>query len=225
MSTVYDYSGTLVSKSSPNPGLTTTKRTVYIDSADRDSSLYQYNGSFTVYLPRSYERVVSISIKTAEFPSIGSANYTVNGTTGTGGLDQTGAAASGNIATDFSLVSPTYFLLEIDGLNRSDETALGGNRSAYTDSVFGKFQITGGLTNPITYNDGSFQRIVQTYLPPLARVDRLKLITRLHTQQRGDYIYWPANTSGIPVDYSLTLEIETMENSFDNFSSMETRLR
>jgi len=235
MSTVYDYSGTLVSKSSPNPGLTTTKRTVHIDSGDRDTSganLNLYNGSFTVYLPRVYERIVSISIKTAEFPSLASANYTVNGSVAPSGTNQSGAPATGIIGTDYSISPPNYFLMEIDGLNRSDETAVGGNRSAYIDSVFAKFQIAGGLINPVTYNDGSFQRIIQTYSPPLARVDRLKITTRLHNQQRGDFIFWPPTINPLitpptinPHEYSLTLEIETMENSFDNFSSMETRLR
>jgi len=71
---------------------------------------------------------------------------------------------------------------------------------------------------PVVYNENSGQTIVQRYLPPLGRIDRLKISTRLHTQQRGEQIYWTS-------EYGLTLEIETMENSFDNFSSMETRLR
>jgi hypothetical protein len=200
MSTVYDYSGTLVSKSSPNPGLTTTKRTVYLDSGDRDKNFYPTNGTYTVYLPRMYERVVSISVKSAEFPLITDAKSYFNGVTG--------SALSANTL---------YFLLEIDGLNRSDETSAGADRSAFVDSVFGKFQIYDSAM-PIIYTESSGQSIVQTYLPPVARIDRLKISTRLHTQQRGEYIFWPS-------EYGLTLEIETMENSFDNFSSMETRLR
>jgi hypothetical protein len=201
MSTVYDYSGTLVSKSFPNPGLTTTKRTVYIDSGDRDVTVYPKNGSYTVYLPRVYERVVSISVKSAEFPIIGDASIFNN------------AGVNAPISS-----IPLYFLLEIDGLNRSDETAFGGDRAALTDSVFGKFQIYDSSL-PIVYNENSGQSIVQRYLPPVGRIDRLKISTRLHTQQRGEQLYWEN------ADYGLTLEIETMENSFDNFSSMETRLR
>jgi hypothetical protein len=201
MNTVYDYSGTLVSKSSPNPGLTTTKRTVYLDSGDRDTSFYPTNGTYTVYLPRVYERVVSISVKSAEFPVITDAK-TISSAGVTGGA----------LAT-----TPLYFLLEIDGLNRSDETSAGADRAAFVDSVFGKFQIYDSAL-PIIYTESSGQSIVQRYLPPVGRIDRLKISTRLHTQQRGEQIYWPT-------EYGLTLEIETMENSFDNFSSMETRLR
>lgn len=200
MNTVYDYSGSLVSKSFPNPGLVTTKRTVYLDSGDRDTALYPRNGSYTVFLPRVYERVVSISVKSAEFPVITDARTFSNGVTGS------------------ALPNTTlYFLLEIEGLNRSDETALSGDRSAFTDSVFGKFQIY-DPTISVIYTESSGQSIVQRYLPPVGRIDRLKISTRLHTQPRGDSIFWPR-------EYGLALEIETMENSFDNFSSLETRLR
>lgn len=201
MSTVYDYSGTLVSKSFPNPGLVTTKRSVYLDSGDRDTTFYPRNGTYTVYLPRVYERVVSISVKSAEFPLITEAKQ----------FGATGATGSNLPNTTLS------FLLEIEGLNRSDETAPTANRSAFTDSVFGKFQVY-DPTLPVIYTESSGQTIVQRYLPPIGRIDRLKISTRLHSQPRGDTIFWPR-------EYGLALEIETMENSFDNFSSLETRLR
>lgn len=201
MSIVYDYSGKLVSKSAPNTELITTKRTVYLDSGDRELAVYPRNSSYTLYLPRVYERVVSISVKSAEFPLITDAET----------IDSTGVSSP-------LVGTPLYFLMEIDGLNRSDETASGGDRAAYTDSVFGKFQVYDSA-KPIIYTESSGQSIVQRYLPPVGRIDRLKISTRLHSQQRGEYIYWDG------ADYGLTLEIETMENSFDNFSSMETRLR
>lgn len=199
MNKVYDYAGTLVSKSSPETKLTTVKRTLYIDSGDRDTTVYPLNGSFTVYLPRVYERIVSINIKSAEFPALDSAKTTTSGVTG-GTLSGTSL----------------YFFIEIEGLNRSDETAVGGDRSAFTDSVFGKFQVF-DTAMPTFYNESSSQHIVQRYYPALTRVDRLKLTTRLHTQGRGDNIFWPT-------DYGVTLELETLENSFDEFSSMETRV-
>jgi hypothetical protein len=146
-----------------------------------------------------YERVVSISVKSAEFPLITTATQFNSGVTGS------------------ALANTTlYFLLEIEGLNRSDETAPDADRSALTDSVFGKFQVY-DPTLPIIYTESSGQQIIQRYTPPLGRLDRLKISTRLHTQPRGDTIFWSSN-------YGLALEIETMENSFDNFSSMESRI-
>jgi hypothetical protein len=169
-------------------------------------------------------------VKSAEFPPFYQASaYTPDGTTQlypgystgtTGTLITSGATGTISIAGTSSEAYPLYFLLEIDGLNRSDETSVGGNRSALVDSVFAKFQLPeAGVSNPVIYNENSGQSILQNYLPPVARVDRLKIITRLHTQSNGQYIFWPNR------NYGLTLEIETMENSFDNFSSMETRLR
>jgi hypothetical protein len=201
MNKVYDYGGVFVSQSNPSVALTTTKRTVYIDSGDRDTTFYPNNGSYTVYLPRVYERVVSISVKSAEFPLITLAKPFV---------------ASTGLAGAFLPDTTLSFLLEIEGLNRSDETAPDADRSALTDSVFAKFQIYDSAM-PIIFNESSGQHIVNKYLPPVGRIDRLKISTRLHTQPRGDSIFWPRN-------YGLALEIETMENSFDNFSSMESRV-
>jgi hypothetical protein len=208
MSTVYDYSGTLISKSSPNVGLTTVKRTVYLDSGDRDFTYYPTNGSYTLFLPRMYERVVSISVKSAEFPLIGYAH--MSGSTG---------------ATGCYEGTPLYFLMEIDGLNRSDETVFGGNRSAMTDSVFAKFQVL-SQTDNIFYNESSGQKNMEYYRPAISKLDRLHVRTRLHTQMGSStdpmhtdgYIYWRGQ------EFSLTLEVETMENSFDDFSTMESRI-
>ena len=197
MNRVYDYQGNLVSTSKPVQKLRSVKKTLYLDSGDRDTGIYRTNGDFTVYLPRSYERVVSIAVKSAEFPGI------------TGSFTKTLAGATASYSG-----SDLYFLLEIDGLNRSDETALAGNKSGFIDSAFGKFQITG---TPIFYTESSGQHIVQNYYPPISKLDRIRLKTRLHSQQSGELLYWGT-------EYGITLEIETLENSYDDFSSMETRL-
>jgi hypothetical protein len=197
MNKAYDYLGTVVSTSKPVQKLRTVKKTVYLDSGDRDLNLYKTNGEFVTYLPRSYERVTSINVKSAEFPAMtGAFTKSVSGAT---------ASYSG---------SDLYFFLTIDGLNKSDETAVGGDKSTFVDSVFAKFQIG---TGAIFYTESSGQHIVQNYYPPIAKLDRLKIKTRLHTQQSGESIYWSSQ-------YSLTLEVETLENAFDDFSSMETRL-
>ena len=46
----------------------------------------------------------------------------------------------------------------------------------------------------------------------------------LHNQNPNQSIYWADISESIKQNYSLTIEITTMENSFDDFSSMETRL-
>jgi hypothetical protein len=75
MNKVFDYGGALVSTSKPTKSLTTLKKTIYIDSGDRDITTSIYNGDFIVFLPRVYERVVSITVKTAEFPKSDNLRY------------------------------------------------------------------------------------------------------------------------------------------------------
>jgi hypothetical protein len=202
MNKAYDYLGTVVSTSAPLPKLTTVKKVLYLDSADRDTNVYRTNGDFVLYLPRTYEKVTSLMIKSAEFPPFNTAfQRSITGSTGsTGGTN-------------------LYFFLGIEGLNKSDETALGADRSTFTDSVFAKFQVGDDITKPLFYTESSGQHIVQEYKPPISKLDRLHIYTRLHSQQGGiGTLCWSR-------EFSLALEIETMENSFDDFSSLETRVQ
>ena len=60
MNKAFDHNGTIVSASRPVKQLKTVKKTVLIDSADRDTTKYYTNGDVVYYLPRVYENVVSI---------------------------------------------------------------------------------------------------------------------------------------------------------------------
>ena len=203
MNRTFDYNGVQIAPSKPVQKLRTVKKTLHIDSVDRDVLQYPRNGDFTVYLPRVYEKVVSLSVTAAEFPI--TAVYTVNkwdlGT-------QTGAAVSAD---------PTYFFMEIEGLNKCDETAPSANRSSSTDSVFAKFQVA-NVIDRVQYNENSGVRLVQYYQPAISKLDRLRIRFRTHTMLQSQYMYWPDN------ELSLTLEIETLENSFDDFSVLESRI-
>jgi len=123
----FDYRGTLVSKSRPNATLRKLTKTLTIDSNDRDTGIFvKVNGGATssdagdyvVYLPRVYERITKITLKSAmiQAPVILS----------------TSATTIGFQPTDF------YILLGLEGLNRKDETAPGADRSGYVDSWFAK---------------------------------------------------------------------------------------
>ncbi len=70
----YDRNGTLVRTSQPVKELRTVKRTILIDSRDRDPTKYvKVNagaslsdpGDYVVYFPRPFENVVSIRLKSA----------------------------------------------------------------------------------------------------------------------------------------------------------------
>jgi hypothetical protein len=237
----FDYRGTIVNKSTPTPELRTVKKVLHVDSADRDTGIYYTNGEFVVYLPRVYEKVVSLRLMSAEFPTLESAlvrSYASGGNapTATYAAD-TPIASSGN-------VMPNYFLVDIDGLNKGDETAIAGNRSQYPDSFFAKIANTvyskntataGRATTFIEYNDHSGQENVSHFSPPIGKLDRLRIRTRLHSQQGSQgFIYWTsdqtvataggAGTNTNVANFCLTFEIEYLDNGFDNFSSLSTRL-
>jgi hypothetical protein len=207
MNRVFEYNGTFVSPSNPGKGvLKKVKRNLIIDSADRDLVKYPRNGEFTVYLPKVYENVISIRLAAAEFPNIDSASkYTRS--TGTSADLTTGS------------LTPTYFLIELVGMNKSDECAINANRSGYLDGFFAKIANPGEVGSNILYNDNSQQENIAHYSPPIGKLDRLQIKIRTHAQQ-GDsgYIHWPN------LNFSLSLELEFIENNFDIFSSFETRV-
>ena len=209
MNRTFDYNGVQIAPSKPVQKLRTVKRVVHIDTSDRDSNstLYPRNGDFVVYLPRTYEKVVAINIKEAEFP----ITSTVTVKPWDAGL----SAADNSLATISA--NPNYFFLELEGLNKDDETSQSADRSASTGSVFAKFQVPNS-TERVQYNENSGATKCSYYQPALSKLDRLHVTTRLHGMKRNQYIYWPG------LEYSFSLELETLENSFDDFSSLETRI-
>jgi hypothetical protein len=218
MNRTFDYNGVQIAPSKPVQKLVTRTRILHIDSGDRDVVLYPRNGNFVVYLPRAYERVKSINIKTAEFPQ----TYVGQGTSiniWTGGeRDGTGTAFD-----TAGLGQPKYFFLEAQGLNMSDETANLADRSSSTNSVFAKFVVTNPSDPFVIYNESSSAHQTIEFFPALTKLDRFHFRIRTHQMNSNQYMYWPTEEGTHP-EWSITLEIETLENAFDEFSTMETRI-
>jgi hypothetical protein len=228
MNKMFDYNGHAVSTSKPVKTLRTVKKVLSIDSADRDVSRYYTNGDFVIYLPRQYQNVVAIRVMSGEFPPL------VSVTSGPGARTHPYSVGSNSNATvyssDTALTSNTYyFLLDIEGLNYSDETSVAANRSSYRDGFLAKIPavLNGSF---IEYNDHSGQDNVTRFTPALGTLDRLHIRVRTHAQQGNTgFVYWTSDgavaaSSNRTVDFTLSLEIEMLENAFDDFSSMETRL-
>lgn len=193
MNRVFEYNGAIVAPSNPVKKLKTVKKMLIIDSGDRDSVKYPTNGDFVVYLPRVYENVVSIRLAAAEFPGVAPTVV--------------GAGSGGSIQ---------YFLIDMEGLNKSDECSIGADRSGYPDGYFAKIPFTSGSVK--FYNDNSEQENIAHYTPAIGKLDRINIRTRFHNQKStGGYIYWSSQ-------YSLTFEIEMLDNVFDDFSQFETRV-
>jgi hypothetical protein len=243
MNQAYDYNGHVVAPSKPTKVLRTVKKTIHIDSADRDTSKFFTNGEFVAYLPRNYQNIVSVRLKSASFPRI-----TLNSSPGArahyysvpnpAGVDNSyGQNVSSATYTNDPVVTDKYFLVDIDGLNKTDECSIGASKSTFTDGFFAKIPTAttaylDGTTYMIEYNDHTFGENIATYSPPIENLDRLRIRTRLHSQQGNQgFIYWTTTGAvagsafiGGIANYNLTLEIEYLENAFDDFSSFETRL-
>lgn len=196
MNRAFDNNGTIVSASKPDKSLRLVKKRLMLDSGDRDITKYLRNNDVVFYLPRVYENVVSIRLMAAEIP----ANALVFSTGG--------AVAASSL----------YYLVDVEGLNKTDECAAGASRSGFPDGYFAKIPVA-STTAATFYNDNSNQENISAYYPPIGRLDRLRVRMRLHSQKASaDSIYWSSS------EYSLSLELECMENSFDSFSSFETRI-
>lgn len=245
MNKVFDYNGTFVSPSKPVKELRTVKKVINIDSGDRDFVKYYTNGDFVVYLPRVYENVVSMRLMSATFPPLTPVVIqTASPPQTTAGAvlhsyiyGQNLPSATWTNDTSIGVATPYYFEIDIEGLNKIDETAVGGQKSTYPDSLFAKIHSVeqNGASNVfIEYNDHSQHENIAKFSPALGKLDRLRIRTRLHSQQGNEgFMYWtsngsPANFSGegsnSSREYSLLLEIEMLDNGFDEFSSMESRI-
>lgn len=212
MNRSFDYNGVQIAPSKPVQKLVRRSRILHVDSGDRDRTFFPRNGNFTVYLPRAYERVIGINIKDAEFPSLSTVkvwDVSLN--------DEVLATNYFSAAT----TDPNYFFLEIHGLNMSDETVYTADRSASTNSVFGKF-VGGKKEDPVIYNESSNAHQDIEFYPALTKMDRLQMRLRSHKMTQNQHMYWSSSPS--ESEWSISLEIQTLENSFDEYSTIETRL-
>jgi hypothetical protein len=226
-----------VSPSKPVRELRTIKKSLLIDSADRDSVKYYTNGDIVYYLPRVYENVVCIRLKSATFTPVVGQDVSAASTTPILHKYSNGAnIPSATWSSDTSSSNAVnYILLDIEGLNKCDETAIDAQRSTLVDSYFARIPVEHNTNTDsklaIYYNDHTHEENVSYYTPAIRKLDRLHIVTRLHEQQ-GDnkgFIYWTtdgaiASQGNRSANYSLVLELTMLENSFDDFSSFETRI-
>jgi hypothetical protein len=240
MNQAFDYNGVVVSKSKPVSQLKTVKKTLIVDSADRDTLKYHTNGDFVVFLPRVYENVVSLRLMAAEFPLLvkPSSGSTVGAITHV--YSDSINYSTTYINTNDKVVAVAdniyYFMLDIEGLNKSDETAVSANRSTFPDGTFAKIPVAYSNSSTfIEYNDHSGQDNIAKYTPPIGKLDRLHIRTRLHNQQGNlGFIYWTTDgakatatsvsTNQKGGEFSLSFEIEMIDNVFDDYSGFESRL-
>jgi len=242
MNRAFDHNGTIVSASKPVKQLKTVKKTVLIDSIDRDKTKYRTNGDVVYYLPRVYENVISIRLKSATFPRLVTETSSPGAlthlyATSSNGADFTTTGPAGNDTAIAAAAHSNYFILDVEGLNKSDETVEAAQRSSFPDNFFARIPVnlsqnasTGYFIN---YNDNTEEENKAIYSPAIGKLDRIHVVTRLHNQQnKFGFIYWTSTGAAAngtlennpPAQYSLVFELEMLENGFDDFSSFETRI-
>jgi hypothetical protein len=236
MNKAFDHNGTIVSASRPVKQLKTVKKTLLIDSMDRDSNKYYTNGDVVYYLPRVYENVVSIRLKSATFtPIANQVSSPPSGTAFTHLYSKGQNIGTATWANDEAILSTVnYILVDIEGLNKCDEASVGANRSSYVDSYFAKIPLTKSQNvygnTIINYNDSTEEENITKYYPAISKLDRMHIVMRTHEQQDGSgFIYWTtdsavASANNRGSNYSLVFELEMLENGFDDFSSFESRI-
>jgi hypothetical protein len=214
----FSSNGQILRTSQPVKELRTVKRTILVDSRDRDPTKYvKVNagasgsdpGDYVVYLPRAFENVVSVRLKSAIIAAPASTNFADN-----------------------------YILMSIEGLNKMDETAYGANRAGFVDNNFARISnpnITSGSTsnaNTIFYNDNVDEENIVRYTPPIGTLDRMHITLKYHAGAASSATV-PGDVTGrvlnAPITFgsnenSFTFEIETLDNGFTDFSSFQTRL-
>lgn len=215
----FDRNGVIVRQSQPVRTLKKITKVLTVDSRDRDPTKYvKVNGGastsdpgdYVVYLPRVYENVTSLRLRSAIIA----------------------APQSGGFGTN------NYVLMSIEGLNKIDETATGAQRSGLVDNAFAKISnpnITSGSTNntyTIFYNDKVDEENITQYTPPIGRLDRFHITLRYHPSTVVPTATTNApqtNPNFAPITFgtsenSFTFEIEYLDNVFEDASSFETML-
>jgi hypothetical protein len=214
----FDRNGVLVRNTQPVRQLNKVTKVITIDSRDRDTTKFvKVNGGaaasdpgdYVVYLPRVYENVVSIRLKSAIIAAPQTSGFSSN-----------------------------YVLMSIEGMNKIDETSTGANRSGFVDSAFAKISnpnITSGTTNntfTIFYNDKVDEENITRYTPAIGRLDRFHISFYYHPATvtlAGSSVNPDTTSVSAPITFgtsqnTLTFEVEYLDNSFTEFSSFETHL-
>jgi hypothetical protein len=113
----------------------------------------------------------------------------------------------------FNLFPINYVLLDLGVLNKIDETCLDDRKGSRVNGVFAKIPCDGNSGDYIYLTDtGAYQLNRTVFTPPVSKLTTLNIKFRLHDGRVIDF-------NG--VENSFTLELELLDNNFDEFSSVE----
>jgi len=127
----------------------------------------------------------------------------------------TGITCQYYITGDFaSVLQPNaYILMEISNLNKNDESAIEDRQMSTLNGSFAKIPANGNSGDYVFFTDtGSYPLNQHIYQPPIGKMNTLQIKFRFHDGRVIDF-------NG--AEHSFTLEIEMLDNNFDEFSSLE----
>jgi hypothetical protein len=105
-----------------------------------------------------------------------------------------------------------YILMELDFINKEDETSIDSRLSGRVDGCFAKLPITGNSGDVIFFRELCCPMNRSVMTPPLGQLRTLNIKWRFHDGRLVDFHN---------LDHSFTLEFELLENGFDEYSSMD----
>ena len=114
--------------------------------------------------------------------------------------------------TVIQLNTPNYILMELDLINKEDETSVDNRLSGNVDGCFAKIPITSNGGETIFFREVGIPLNRSVLSPPLSQLKTLNIKFRDHF---GNLINF--NNA----DHSLTLEFELLDNNFDEYSSLD----
>jgi hypothetical protein len=114
---------------------------------------------------------------------------------------------------NINLFPVNYVLMDIFQLNKVDETSLDDRKGAIVNGSFAKIICDGNPNDYIYLTDtGAYQLNRTVFTPPISKLTTLSVKFRLHDGRVLDF-------NG--VENSFTIELELLDNNFDEFSSVE----
>jgi hypothetical protein len=114
---------------------------------------------------------------------------------------------------NINLFPVNYVLMDIAQLNKVDETSLDDRKGSAVNGSFAKIICDGNPNDYIYLTDtGAYQLNRTVFTPPISKLSTLSVKFRLHDGRVLDF-------NG--VENSFTIELELLDNNFDEFSSVE----
>jgi hypothetical protein len=119
------------------------------------------------------------------------------------------------VTSDFSVeLHPfKYIIMELEYMNKQDETLIDGRLSGRIDGCFAKIPTTRTPCEPIFYREWGCCYLNESIMtPPISQLSQLSVKWRFHDGRPIDF-----NNA----DHSFSLDIITLENNFDEYSSLD----